>query len=88
MDSIYELDASGSIIGNTGPNAGKHSRQTFASVDFTIDSTPARTLEYVVPADRFDFETTLVGSAKLKVMTWVFLHDGLITPTSNAPRVS
>lgn len=35
MDNLYELDAEGLIIGNTGPNALKHSRQTFASVDFT-----------------------------------------------------
>ena len=40
MDNLYELDAGGSIIGNTGPNELKHSRQTFASVDFTSEWLP------------------------------------------------
>ena len=83
MDHLYELDASGSIIGNTGPNSEKHSRNTFASVDFTINDTPVRTGEYGVPADSIDFSSTLVGSSTLLVKTLVFLHHGLIRPTAN-----
>ena len=43
FDNIYELDAEGNQIGNGGPPAGKHSLQTFAPVDFTINDTPRRT---------------------------------------------
>lgn len=77
------LDASGSIIGNTGPNSLKHSRQTFASVPFTIDNQTRRTNEYGVPADAVDFRTTLLGTSELSVATLVFLHHGVITPTAN-----
>ena len=83
MDNLYELDAAGSIIGNTGPNSGKHSRNTFASVPFTINDETRRTNEYGVPADAIDFSTTLLGSSQLSVATLVFLHHGIITPTAN-----
>ena len=83
MDNLYELDAGGNIIGNTGPNAGKHSRQTFASVDFSINTTPRRTSRFGVPADGIDFSTTLLGSSQLEVTTFTFLHNGVIHPTAN-----
>lgn len=83
MDNLYELDASGSQIGNTGPNAGKHSRNTFASVDFTIDAKPTRTKVSGKDADRIDFKTTLLGSSQLTVSTYVFLQAGEIKPTAN-----
>jgi len=83
MDNLYELNAAGSIIGNTGPNAGKHSRQTFASVDFSVNDTARRTSEFGVPADAIDFRTTLLGSSDLVVSTFVFLHNGVIHPTMN-----
>ena len=84
MDNIYELDAEGNQIGNGGPPAGKHSLQTFAPVDFTINDTPRRTGEFGVPADGIDFSTTLVGgAANLLVTTFIFLHNGVIRPTAN-----
>ena len=83
MDNIYELDAAGNIIANTGSNAEKHSRQTFASVDFSINTTPQRTSRFGVPADGIDFSTTLVGGSTLEVTTFTFLHNGIISPTAN-----
>ena len=83
MDNLYELDAGGNIIGNTGPNSGKHSRQTFASVPFSINTTPRRTARFGVPADGIDFSTTLVGGSVLEVTTFTFLHNGIIRPTAN-----
>ena len=83
MDSLFELNAAGSIIGNSGPNAQKHSRQTFASVDFTISNQTRRTAEFGVPAHAIDFRTTLLGSSELVVSTFIFLHNGVIHPTAN-----
>ena len=83
MDSIYELDSAGSIIANTGPNSEKHSRQTFASVPFDINSTPRRTDRYGVPASAIDFSTTLVGGSSLNITSLVFSHHGTIAPTQN-----
>ena len=83
MDNLYELDAGGNIIGNTGPNNEKHSRQTFASVPFSINTTPRRTARFGVPADGIDFSTTLVGGSVLEVTTFTFLHNGIIRPTAN-----
>jgi len=83
MDNLYELDASGAIIGNTGPNHLKHSRQTFSSVDFTISNETRRTGQYGVPADAIDFSTTLLGASNLEITTLVFLHHGEIHPTVN-----
>ena len=84
MDNIYELDADGNQIGNGGPPSGKHSLNTFAPVDFTINDTPRRTREFGVPADGIDFQTTLVGgAASLQVTTFIFLHNGVIHPTAN-----
>ena len=79
MDSIHELDAAGSTIGLSGPNTGKHGRNTFANVEFTIDSTATRTSVDGVLADRIDFQTTLLQTATLTVSTWVFLGSGTIS---------
>ena len=84
MDHIYELDAVGNQIGNRGPPSGRHSLNTFAPVDFTINNTPRRTREFGVPADCIDFSTTLVGgAANFLVTTLIFLHNGVIHPTVN-----
>jgi len=83
MDNLFELDASGSMIGNTGPNDQRHSRNTFASVAFTINSMPRRSSQYGVPADTIDFSTTLLDSSQLSVASMIFLQDGIIKPTAN-----
>ena len=67
MDSLHELDSAGSYVGRTGPNSGKHSRETFASVPFTIDDTLPRTEVNNVTCEQIDFHTTLVGSSSLEV---------------------
>jgi len=82
MDYIREIDAAGNIVGNEGPNSGKHSLQTFASQAFTIDPT-RESIEYGVPSTAIDFRTTLVGGSELLIETHVFMHDGVIQPTSN-----
>jgi len=83
MDSIHELDAAGNVIANTGANALKHSRETFASTEFAIGPV-YRSNQFGVPADMLDFNTSLVGdTALLTVSTVIFLHDGVIHPTAN-----
>ena len=84
MDNIYELDADGNAIANTGSPSIKHSLQTFAPVDFTINDTPRITSDFGVPASGIDFNTTLVsGAASLLVSTYIFHHNGVIHPTAN-----
>ena len=73
MDNIYELDAQGNTIGNNGSPDIKHSLQTFAPVEFTIDETPRLTEEFGVPANGIDFRTPLVsGTANLVVSSFIF----------------
>ncbi|KAL1500390.1 hypothetical protein AB1Y20_013047 [Prymnesium parvum] len=84
MDYIRELDASGNTVGNSGPNDGKHSRNTFANTDFTINSNPRRSYKYTLPTDAIDFNTKLVNNlAELSVTSFIFLHHGVIHPTQN-----
>ena len=61
MDYIQELNELGSVIANTGSNSEKHSRNTFANTDFTINDIANRTDVYGVPASSIDFRTPLVG---------------------------
>ena len=82
MDYIHELDASGNIIGTSGPNHGKHSRETFASVDFDIFDA-VQSNEFDVTSYAVDFFTELMESAKLNVTIHVFNQDGTIHPTAN-----
>jgi hypothetical protein len=63
MDSLYELDADGNSIGGGGPPSGKHSLQSFAPQDFTIDSTPTRDEIDGIAVDKINFETSLVEDA-------------------------
>jgi hypothetical protein len=68
MGSLYELDADGNEVGGGGPPSGKHSLETFAPQDFTIDSNPTREEFGGVAVDKIDFQTTLVnGAADFKV---------------------
>ena len=82
MDYLRELDADGNVVGDSGPNSGKHSRDTFANVDFTIDA-GRDSEEYEVPSHAVDFRTELVGGSQLKVATHIFKYDGVIAPTAN-----
>jgi len=82
MDYIHELDAAGEIVGNNGPNEGKHSRNTFSNTAFTIEN-GYESNEYAVPSHAIVFRSSLVGGSELTVTTHIFEHDGIITPTAN-----
>jgi hypothetical protein len=69
MDSLFELDAQGNEVGNTGPPSGKHSIQTFAAQNFAIDAEPTRTAVDGIETDQINFTTSLVdGVADFKVL--------------------
>lgn len=80
FDSVYERNAQGQIIGNTGST--KHSVNSFASQDFTFSSVATTTYQGLA-CDNLNFTTTMINNqATLKVLLYIFKQAGSIT-TSN-----
>lgn len=80
MDFLYELDANGKIVGNQGDN--KHGTQTFANQQFTF-SEVEEVLYSDLAADFFSFEANIYDAGSVKVDTYVFKEDGVITTSAN-----
>lgn len=80
MDFLYELDASGKIVGNQGSE--KHGTQTFANQQFTFSSVE-EVLYSDLTADHFSFEASIYNAGSIKVDTYVFKEDGVITTSAD-----
>jgi hypothetical protein len=68
-------------VGKSGPNAGKHSRNTFASTTFTFGELYNTSISGVA-AQAVDFTSMLIDDvATLTVQTILFAENGTIAPT-------
>ncbi|GAX26732.1 hypothetical protein FisN_2Hh319 [Fistulifera solaris] len=79
MDFLYELDADEKIVGNQGSQ--KHGTQTFANQQFTFSDVEEVTYSNVT-ADYFSFEAKVYEAGSIKVETYVFREDGVITTSA------
>lgn len=79
MDFLYELDADGKIVGKQGSE--KHGTQTFANQQFTFSDVEEVTYSNVT-ADYFYFEADIYEAGSIKVETYVFREDGVITTSA------
>lgn len=82
MDSLYELDASGAKIGTSGPQSGKHSKNTFATEEFAITG-PNATTYGGIECRQITFSVDILG-ATLVMDTYLFTEDGTLTLGANS----
>lgn len=87
MDSLYEVNEAGDIIGNTG--SVKHSIQTFASQSFTIQQPSVVSINGSdVNASKTTFSSTIGTVGELIVDTLIVLGKGVVGPESDQWEVS
>lgn len=88
ISSITEVDSSGNTVGNTGPAAGKHSFNSFATQDFTFSDVQEKTFQGL-ETSYVNFTCSLVDNvANLTVDLYLFLENGNTTIDSRNYTVS
>lgn len=88
MDALYEVDADGNSVGASGNT--KHSIQTFASQDFTIQNAEQVTLTDFnnISATKISFSSTVSTIGKIRVDTYVMGESGSVGTPSETWSVS
>jgi hypothetical protein len=73
MDALRQLNSAGETLGSGGNQ--KHSFNSFATQEFTFGA-PEETTYKELKVAKVAFESTMVGTSKLKIDTYIFKEDG------------
>eukprot|EP00928_Gymnodinium_smaydae_P084537 TRINITY_DN677_c0_g1_i15.p1 TRINITY_DN677_c0_g1~~TRINITY_DN677_c0_g1_i15.p1 ORF type:complete len:589 (-),score=86.58 TRINITY_DN677_c0_g1_i15:141-1850(-) len=79
MDALREVDALGNTVGATGPKNEKHSFNSFATQQFTIEDAEAVVVGNV-EATLIKFHSPINTIGKIQVDTYVMAGAGLVGP--------
>jgi len=85
MLALRQLDADGNTLGGGGNE--KHSFNSFATQSFAF-GTPAESTYQGLQVTTIDFDSVLVGSSKVKIVTFIFMENGNLTVGSDSLTVS
>ena len=80
MDFLHEVDADGNAVGTGGSD--KHGTNTFANQQFTFSDVEEAVYSNVT-ADYFSFEADVYSAGSIKIETYIFREDGVITTSAN-----